>query len=314
MNKSRAIRLSKFACIGIFLTLGLSACVDVIYKDTGGEISMKKTASPSFVAQAGEVITYTYEIKNNTIGPKPSEEQQMGNDALFPLSPITIAVTDSPLDGPVVCNATVLKSGESTTCKATYTVTENDIANGGVTNNAVVTGSFTSNDKHYFDKDEMNKTVKANHTVTVTASVTIPVGLSVPTASTEPAVTQAQPTVTPTLPSPILTGEVTYCNAATFTMNLRFDHSFVPSNFNHQVTINGEPMVCGVNESNSSLLLCSYLSSAVFPANIKVSIDNIVVNDFMYDGAACIIPATPTKEPDRPESAPTACPVGMVCP
>ena len=222
------ILFSKYACIGLFLSFALSACVDVIYQETRNEISVVKTASPPNVTQAGEVITYTYEIKNNTIGPKPSEEQQMENDADFPLSPITIVVTDFPLDGPVVCNATVLKSGESTTCKATYTVTENDIANGSVTNNAVVTGSFTSNDKHYYDKDAMNKTVIVNHTITVTASVTVPVGRSVPTAAEPTIAPTIASTMTPTQSSPVLTGEVTYCNPATYTMSLRFDQSFIP--------------------------------------------------------------------------------------
>jgi hypothetical protein len=295
MTKPQTVRMSIFAFISLFFMLGMSACTDVVYKETGKELALTEKASPLTVSLAGQVITYTYEVINNTTGDQ--------------FSAMTIAVTDSPLDGPVVCNATSIKPGASTACKATYTVTEKDIANGSVTHNASVTGNFNSNDQIYPPGEYYYNIVAAKHTASATASVTVNVDLSVPTATTEP-------TMTPTLPLPILTGEVTYCNAATYTMNLRFDHSFVPSNFNHQVTINGDPMVCKVNGSNSSLLTCSYPSSVVFPANIKVSINDITVNDFTVDGTACVIPATPTQEQKQPEIVPTVCvpSPGSVCP
>jgi hypothetical protein len=299
MAKSRTNRLSLYAFISLFFIFGLAGCVDHVYAETGNELIMRKIPSPLTVSLAGQVITYTYEVKNNTLK----------NSANY-LSAMTIVVTDSPLDGPIVCNSTVLKPEEITNCKATYTVTDKDIANGSVGGEAFVTGSFTSHDEIYPKKDGLDRIfVDTEHTANATANVTVNVDLSVPTATTEP-------TITPTPPLPILTGEVTYCNAATSFMNLRFDHSFVPNSFNHKVTINGEPMVCKVNESNSSLLTCSYPPSVVFPANIKVSINDIVVNDFMYDGAACVIPATPTKEPKQPEIVPTVCvpSPGSVCP
>jgi hypothetical protein len=293
MTKSRTTRMSIFACIGLFFMLALSACTDQVYKETGKELSLTEMASPATVSLAGQVITYTYTVTNNTI--------LNGGDRL---SAITIAVTDSPLDSPVVCSFASLKGGESTICKAKYTATEKDIANGSVTHNAIVTGIFTSTDTIYPDHGSNNVNVVANHTATASASVTVNVDLSVPTATTEP-------TMTPTPPLPILTGEVTYCEPASYTMNLRLDHSFVPSSFNHTVTINGDPMTCKVNGSNSTLLTCSYPAPVVFPANIKVSINDIVVNDFMYDGAACVIPATPTQEPNKPACVPSP---GNVCP
>lgn len=299
MAKSRTNRMSIYAFISLFFIFGLTGCYDRVYEVTGKELSLRKTVSPLTVSLPGQVIKYTYEVKNNTLK----------NSANY-LSAMAIVVTDSPLDGPVVCSTTSLNPEESTTCKATYTVTDKDIANGSVGGESFVTGSFTSHDEIYPKKDGLDRIfVDTEHTANATANVTVNVDLSVPTATTEP-------TMTPTPPLAILTGEVTYCNAATYFMNLRFDHSFVPSSFSHQVTINGEPMVCKVNESNSSLLLCSYPPSVVFPANIKVSINDIVVNDFMYDGAACVIPATPTKESKQPEIVPTVCvpSPGSVCP
>lgn len=265
----------------------LSACTDVIYKETGKEISLRKTVNLTTVSEPGQVLTYTYEVKNNTVFPSG-----------YQFSAMKIVVTDSPLDGLVTCGAISLASEASTICTAKYTVTEKDIANGSVTNDALVTASYTTEDCIYASNIASScDFFVVNHTATAKDSVTVNVDLSIPTATTEP-------TMTPTQPSPVLTGEVTYCDPATDTMNLRIDHTFVPSSFNHQVTINGDPMACKVNGSNSSLLTCSYPPSVVFPANIKVSINDIVVNDFMYDGSACVIPATPTKEPNKPECDP----------
>jgi hypothetical protein len=227
---------------------------------------MIKTANPSVVTHAGEVITYTYDITSN-----------LGNKYFFPLyglSAMTIAVTDSPLDGPVVCEG----MQPLWECTATYIVTEADIANGGVTNNAVVTGSFTSHE--------------AKHNVTGTASATVKVNrLGLP---------------------PILTGDVTFCDPATRIINLRFVAGFDPQDFKHQVTMDGVGMVCEVNPSNKTLLSCKYPESAVFPAAIQVMLDGVVVNEFVFDGVICA-GADQSGKPD--DKGPVCVPLpGKVCP
>ena len=87
---------------------GLAGCVDRVYAETGNELIMRKIPSPLTVSLAGQMITYTYEVKNNTLK----------NTANY-LSAMTIVVTDAPLDGPIVCNSTILKPEEITNCMAT---------------------------------------------------------------------------------------------------------------------------------------------------------------------------------------------------
>lgn len=135
MNNSRKIRILIFACLTIFVVSSLASCdgKNTYYLQTGNEVSLDKTAVPSTVTEAGEVITYTYKVKYQPTLVNP-----------VTLSGAEISISDSPLDGPIVCPKNVLAIGESVTCTATYTVTEADIAAGGVTNKAKVTGTFTS--------------------------------------------------------------------------------------------------------------------------------------------------------------------------
>ena len=87
-------------------------------------IQVVKTASPSSAATAGTVVTYSFVVTNT------------GNVTLS-----SVGVTD-PLPGlsAVTCPASTLTPAASTTCTATYTVTQADIDSGSVTNTATATG------------------------------------------------------------------------------------------------------------------------------------------------------------------------------
>lgn len=103
------------------------------------------------------------------------------------------------------------------------------------------------------------------------------------------------PTETPTaapieLPTPILTGDVTYCDAATRFINLRLVEGFSAESFNHQLSMGGAPMTCSFNQSNSTLLTCSYPATVSFPASIKVESSNgSVANEFEFTGSNCVV-------------------------
>ena len=86
-------------------------------------LSIKKTAGEDYFSAAGDLIHYTYVIKNT------------GNVTLD--GPFT--VSDNKIQDPnsVACPATdSLDPGDSITCTATYTVTTDDVNAGSVTNQA----------------------------------------------------------------------------------------------------------------------------------------------------------------------------------
>ena len=115
--------------------------VDPIIPPTDTETTPTPVAGPSLtidkiaslndtnsngLADAGETIDYSFVLLNN------------GNIDLTDVS------VDDPKAGPVTCDPTTLEPGESVTCTAdnAYTVTEQDIIDGGVVN--VATGNATT--------------------------------------------------------------------------------------------------------------------------------------------------------------------------
>lgn len=288
MVNRRTIRIFIFACLTILAVFNLASCNgdnDRYYAGNGLEVSIKKIANPPAITQAGEVITYTYEVKYSPAPPLSNKNYSV------PLSGMTISVSDSPLDGPVSCPKTVLDNNESMTCSATYTVTEADIAAGGVTNNASVTGTFTSTDTREVC-GVLTKQVQTDHSATAKASLTVKA--TVKSNVVPPVVVPSTPVPPPLeLPTPILTGDVPYCDLASHAMNLRLIDGFVPADFKHQVTFSGTAMDCKVSSANSTILSCLYPASGRFPTLIQVIIDGSTVNEFEFNGATCIVPEIP---------------------
>ncbi|SFS89479.1 DUF7507 domain-containing protein [Saccharopolyspora flava] len=95
--------------------------------DPSPALTVAKTGEPATVSAAGQTITYSYEVRNT------------GNQTVT-----DVAVDESGFTGTgpapaATCPTTTLAPGESTTCTATYTVTQGDIDAGGVTNTGVAT-------------------------------------------------------------------------------------------------------------------------------------------------------------------------------
>jgi uncharacterized repeat protein (TIGR01451 family) len=94
-------------------------------------LTLVSAASPLLFNQAGQVITYTYVIKNSgatTIGPA----QFTISDSLVNPNPINCGAAD-----------TILVPEGMVTCTATYAITEVDMTAGSVTNNATASGGGT---------------------------------------------------------------------------------------------------------------------------------------------------------------------------
>src|SRR3990172_2991241 len=100
---------------------------EIIYAAATPTLNLSKSASPIAASSAGTNITYTYTLGNT------------GNVTL--ISPYTVA--DNKIAG-VNCSgaASPLAPGATTTCTASYSITDADINNGSVVNQAVASAKF----------------------------------------------------------------------------------------------------------------------------------------------------------------------------
>ncbi len=112
-------------------------------------ISVVKTADPSVVVQAGQTVTYSFVVTNT------------GNVTLA-----DVGVDEGEFSGTgelsaVDCPTPTLVAGQTTTCTATYEVTQADVDAGGLTNTATVGGTTPAGDP--VTSEESTSTVEAPH-------------------------------------------------------------------------------------------------------------------------------------------------------
>ncbi|HET9911981.1 MAG TPA: hypothetical protein VFQ13_08840 [Anaerolineales bacterium] len=100
--------------LSLFVIFGCRSCVPV-------EMEFDLTAAPSVFSGPGEVITYSYTLKN------PEN------------IPLDFNITDDTF-GAVPCASTVLQPGGTITCQLSYTTTEADVAAGVIENTASARG------------------------------------------------------------------------------------------------------------------------------------------------------------------------------
>ncbi len=114
-------------------------------------LSLVKTATPSTYTNVGEVILYSYLVKNT------------GNVAFT--GPVT--VTDDKV--PVSCPAGGLAPDATMTCSASYTITQADLDSGSVTNTAFASADGTTSN---LDAETVNH-IKLPQTITFTSAVPV---------------------------------------------------------------------------------------------------------------------------------------------
>jgi hypothetical protein len=106
--------------ISLFVILGCKSCVPV-------QMEFDLLAAPSVFTGPGQVITYSYNLKNT-------------NARYFDFS-----MTDDQL-GAVPCGSTRLEAGQTITCQLSYTTTAADVAAGGIRHSASAKGIFPPQD------------------------------------------------------------------------------------------------------------------------------------------------------------------------
>lgn len=96
----------------------------------GKTLGLAKSANPLTYSQAGQTITYTYVISNT---------------GSLAIGPAQFMILDDHINGgstPFTCglDATTLNSGETLSCTATYTISQQDMGVSSVTNTATASG------------------------------------------------------------------------------------------------------------------------------------------------------------------------------
>ena len=95
-------------------------------------LELTKSVSPAALPKAGQSVTYTFDVKNNST-------ETLSN----------LTIDDSTFSGgtplTITCDATSLAAGASTQCRATYAVTAADVAIGYLTNKATASATDPSN-------------------------------------------------------------------------------------------------------------------------------------------------------------------------
>ncbi len=90
-------------------------------------LAVTVTPNPTTYTAAGQVITYTYSVKNT---------------GAASLGPAQFVVTDNKIPTPINCDIATktLASNESLTCTASYTVTQSDMSAANITNSVTAAG------------------------------------------------------------------------------------------------------------------------------------------------------------------------------
>ena len=136
------------------------------------------------------------------------------------------------------------------------------------------------------------------------ASTSTPLATDSPTPEVESSPTVASsPTLAATATilataDPLLAETVSMCDLGGKLINFRL---LAPAS---ELTVEGlevqiadQESVCYVNPTNPSLLTCTLPNDISFPAQVVVTVDGAVVNDFLYTGIGCSVLTTPTTRP-----------------
>jgi hypothetical protein len=100
---------------------------------------------------------------------------------------------------------------------------------------------------------------------------------------------------------PLLAGTVSMCDLGGKLINFRIAQP--PRDITGmtlEVLIEGQESFCYVNRTNPALMTCTIPVGVSFPANIVVSLNGTVVDDFVYSGLGCAVLTTPTPAPRTP--------------
>ncbi|MBB1088523.1 DUF11 domain-containing protein [Lysobacter sp. SG-8] len=124
-------------------------------------LAMVKTANPTTVAAANDSVTYTFQVTNQ------------GNVTVSGLVINEVSFSGTGSLSAITCNATSLAPQASTTCTATYAVTQADIDAGSITNVANASGTAPDATAVTSPDDDATVTVDLDPELTVTKTASL---------------------------------------------------------------------------------------------------------------------------------------------
>jgi hypothetical protein len=145
------------------------------------------------------------------------------------------------------------------------------------------------------DMDRLYCGLEPQLTPTVPAASISPTPIASPTGVLSPTVIiSSTPEITGTAPASLLTGKVTMCDTGTNLISFRVAQP-APDLTGKTLTaqIADQDSRCYINPTNLSVMTCTIPAGVVFPARVVVSVDGVLVNDFVYDGLGCTQITTP---------------------
>ena len=192
-----------------------------------------------------------------------------------------------------------LKRSEGASCF--YVCPDGTVAQPQISENFSDDSSLFTATKNELDSQFCS--ISAQSTATESLASTPATPLSTVSATEPPietATIEASPTaaISPTAAAPLLTGEVTMCDQTTHLISFRILDT-APDLTDELMTVQiaDQETTSAVNPVNTSLLTCTLPSLLTLPAQVVVSLDGAVVNDFQYDGLGCILVDTPIPNP-----------------
>nr|WP_231118286.1 OmpA family protein [Lysobacter silvisoli] len=123
-------------------------------------LTLTKTATPTTVSAVGDTVAYSFAVTNS------------GNVTINNLVINETAFSGTGTAPVVTCPVTTLAPGESTTCTASYTVTQADIDAGSITNTATASGTDPGNNPATSPPSSATVTVNAAPALTSTKAMT----------------------------------------------------------------------------------------------------------------------------------------------
>jgi hypothetical protein len=192
-----------------------------------------------------------------------------------------------------------LKRSEAASCF--YLCPDGTVTQPHISENFSGDSSLFNAPKEELDSQFCSVSAQSTATESLASTPTTPLAtVSITEPPLETATIEVSPTaaISPTAAAPLLTGEVTMCDQTTDLISFRIlDTAADLTDELVTVQIADQETTCAVNPVNTSLLTCTLPSPLTLPAQVVVSLDGAVVNDFQYDGVGCILVDTPIPSP-----------------